>query len=56
MYSTNCGCRPPGYMASQLAYGFSMCCLLVQLQGEVPLNLDYLKADWPEHIQQILLR
>lgn len=56
MYSTSYGCHCPGYMASLLAFGFSMSCLLVQLQGEAPLNLDSLKVDWPEHNRQILLR
>lgn len=45
MYSTSYGCYLPGYMALLLACGFSMCCLLVQLQGEVPLYLDCLRAD-----------
>ena len=56
MYSTSYGCHHPGYTALPLACGFSMCCLLVQLQGEVPLNLEFLRADWPEHTQQTLLQ
>ena len=54
--STSYGCRSLGCMALPLASGFSMNCLLVQLRGEAPLNLDFLKADWLVHNRQILLR
>ena len=54
--STSYGCRSLGCMALPLASEFSMNCLLVQLRGGAPLNLDFLKADWLVHNRQILLR
>lgn len=40
MYRTSCDCHILSYMTWLLASVFSMCYLMVQLQGGVPLNLD----------------